>query len=151
LGVELIDFLRMLHKTGLASKEPMRVGNVTVSPRDVVAATLPDPATLGDRMHGVTCAGTWVRGVGADGHAREVYPYHQSDNAETMGRHGVQAVAWQTAVNPVVALECVASGAWTGAGVLGPEAFDAVPFLDRLRAHGEPWFVDERRPRLSVA
>ena len=51
---------------------------------------------------------------------------------------------WQTAINPVVALELLAAGAWSGPGVLGPEAFDAVPFLDRLRARGEEWHVDER-------
>lgn len=33
-----------------------------------------------------------------------------------------------------------------GAGVLGPEAFDPVPFLDRLRARGELWPIDERAP-----
>jgi saccharopine dehydrogenase (NAD+, L-lysine forming) len=151
LGAEFIEVLRTLRKTGLASTQPVRVGNIEVSPRDVVAAVLPNPATLGDRMHGQTCAGTWVRGTGTDGSPRDVYLYHLSDNEETMRRHGVQAVAWQTAINPVVALECVASGAWSGTGVLGPEAFDAVPFLDRLRAHDEPWFIDERRPRLSVA
>ena len=42
------------------------------------------------------------------------------------------------AVNPVVALELLATGAWSGAGVLGPEAFDAVPFLDLLTAYGSP-------------
>jgi saccharopine dehydrogenase-like NADP-dependent oxidoreductase len=151
LGDEFVDVLRALHKTGLDSTRPVRVRGVEVSPRDVVAAVLPDPATLGDRMHGVTCAGTWVRGTGADGQPREVYLYHLSDNEETMRRHGAQAVAWQTAINPVVALECIASGDWSGAGVLGPEAFDAVPFLDRLRDRGEPWHIDERRPRLSVA
>ncbi len=51
---------------------------------------------------------------------------------------------WQTAINPVIALELVAAGVWQGAGVLGPEAFDAVPFLDRLRARGEHWNLDER-------
>ena len=107
---------------------------------------LPDPADLGARMHGRTCAGTWVTGTGADGAPREVYLYHLSDNAETMAKHGCQAVAWQTAINPVVALEMLATGSWQGAGVLGPEAFDAVPFLDRLRDRGEPWQVDERPP-----
>jgi saccharopine dehydrogenase-like NADP-dependent oxidoreductase len=144
LGDEFIEVLRTLHKTGLASKEPVRVGKVQVAPRDVVAAALPDPATLGDRMHGATCAGTWVRGTGVDGAARDVYLFHVSDNDETMARHGVQAVAWQTAINPVIALECLADGAWAGSGVLGPEAFDAVPFLDRLRAHDEPWHVEDR-------
>ena len=106
----------------------------------------PIPPTLGDRMHGRTCAGTWVTGTGADGAPREVYLYHVSDNAETMAKHGSQAVVWQTAINPVVALELLAAGAWQGAGVLGPEAFDAVPFLDRLRDRGEPWHIDERVP-----
>jgi saccharopine dehydrogenase (NAD+, L-lysine-forming) len=147
LGQEFIDVLQMLAKTGLASTTPVRVRGVDVAPRDVVAAVLPDPATLGDRMHGRTCAGTWVTGTGVDGTPREVYLYHLSDNADTMARHGSQAVVWQTAINPVVALELLAAGAWAGAGVLGPEALDPVPFLDRLRDRGEHWHVDERVPR----
>ena len=98
----------------------MTVRGVEVSPRDVVAAVLPDPATLGDRMHGRTCAGTWVTGTGIDGSPREVYLYHLSDNAETMARHGAQAVVWQTAINPVVALELLAAGTWQGAGRARP-------------------------------
>jgi saccharopine dehydrogenase-like NADP-dependent oxidoreductase len=144
LGREFIDVLQMLAKTGLASTTPIRVRGVDVAPRDVVAAVLPDPASLGDRMHGRTCAGTWVTGTGVDGAPREVYLYHVSDNAETMARHGAQAVVWQTAINPVVALELIAANIWQGAGVLGPEAFDAVPFLDRLRARSEEWKLDER-------
>ena len=45
------------------STEPVDVRGVKVAPRDVVAATLPNPATLGERMTGRTCAGTWVRGT----------------------------------------------------------------------------------------
>jgi saccharopine dehydrogenase-like NADP-dependent oxidoreductase len=146
LGDEFIGVLQTLAKTGLASTTPVRVRGVEVSPRDVVAAVLPDPATLGDRMHGRTCAGTWVTGTGTDGKPREVYLYHCSDNAETMAKHGSQAVVWQTAMNPVVALELMAAGVWQGAGVLGPEEFDPVPFLDRLAARGEPWHIDERVP-----
>ena len=98
-----------------------------VSPRDVVAACLPDPAGLGDRMHGKTCAGLWVTGTGKDGSPRAVYLYHVVDNEWCMREYGSQAVVWQTAINPVVALELLAAGTWKGAGVLGPEAFDAVP------------------------
>ena len=119
---------------------------VEVAPRDVVAAVLPDPASLGNRMHGRTCAGTWVTGTGLDDARREVFLYHVADNAETMARHHAQAVVWQTAINPVIALELLASGIWEGAGVLGPEAFDPVPFLDRLRDRGEDWHVEERVP-----
>jgi saccharopine dehydrogenase-like NADP-dependent oxidoreductase len=98
-------------------------------------------------MHGRTCAGTWVTGTGLDDAAREVYLYQVADNAETMARHHAQAVVWQTAINPAIALELLASGVWNGAGVLGPEAFDPVPFLDRLRGRGEEWHVEERLPR----
>jgi saccharopine dehydrogenase-like NADP-dependent oxidoreductase len=144
LGAQFVEFLRVLDKTGLASTEPVRVRDVSVAPRDVVAAVLPDPATLGTRMRGRTCAGTWVTGTSVDGSPREVYLYHVADNTETMAQHRSQAVVWQTAINAAVALELVAAGTWTGAGVLGPEAFDAVPFLDRLRARGEEWHIDER-------
>ena len=53
---------------------------------------------------------------------------------------------WQTAINPVVAFELLAIGAWRGACVLGPEAFDAVPFLDLLNAYGSSWGIEERSP-----
>ncbi len=144
LGDDFINVLRVLHQIGLDRTDPVTVGDVSVIPRDLVAACLPDPARLGDRMHGKTCAGTYVAGTGTDGGPRAVYLYHVVDNADSMARDGCQAVAWQTAVNPVIALELVASGAWAGAGVLGPEAFDAVPFLDLLTAYGSPWGMDER-------
>jgi saccharopine dehydrogenase-like NADP-dependent oxidoreductase len=143
LGTEFIDVLKALHKTGLDSTTPIRVGDVEVSPRDVVAASLPDPAGLGELMSGKTCAGLWVSGTGTDGRPRQVYLYQVVDNAWSMSEYGAQAVVWQTAVNPVVALELLATGAWQGAGVLGPEAFDAVPFLDLLAAYGAPWGLRE--------
>ena len=144
LGDEFINVLEVLHKLGLDRTEPVKVGGVEVSPRDVVAACLPDPARLGDLMSGKTCAGTWVKGTGKDGSPREVYLYHVVDNAWTMAEYGSQAVVWQTAVNPVVALELLADGTWSGVGVLGPEAFAPRPFLDMLVEYGSPWGQQER-------
>jgi saccharopine dehydrogenase-like NADP-dependent oxidoreductase len=146
LGAEFISVLRTLHKLGLDATEPVRVGGATVSPRDVVAACLPDPATLGESMTGLTCAGTWVTGTGTDGAPREVYLHHVVDNAWSMAEYGSQAVVWQTAVNPVVALELIDSGAWSGTGVLGPEALPPRPFLDLLTEYGSPWACEERTP-----
>jgi saccharopine dehydrogenase (NAD+, L-lysine forming) len=143
LGEKVISTLKTLHELGLSSTAPVRVRDVTVSPREVVAACLPDPATLGDRMTGKTCAGLWVRGTGTDGAPREVYLYHVVDNAWTMREYGSQAVVWQTAINPVVALELIATDVWSGTGVLGPEAFDAVPFLDLLTEYGSRWGMRE--------
>jgi saccharopine dehydrogenase (NAD+, L-lysine-forming) len=146
LGAEFISVLRTLHQLGLDRTDPVQVGTVSVSPRDVLAACLPDPATLGDKMSGLTCAGTWVTGTGRDGAPREVYLYHVVDNGWSMAEYGSQAVVWQTAVNPVVALELIEGGAWSGSGVLGPEALPPRPFLDLLTEYGSPWACEERSP-----
>ena len=144
LGDEFIEVLKTLHKLGLDSTEPLSVRGTPVAPRDVVAAALPDPARLGDRMKGRTCAGTLVTGTGAGGSPRAAYIHHIADNEETMARDGCQAVVWQTGVMAVVAVELMAVGVWSGAGVLGPESFDAVPFLELLADYGSPHAVEER-------
>lgn len=145
LGDEFIDVLRTLHKLGLDRTDEVSVRGQGVSPRDVVAACLPNPADLTDEISGKTCAGTWVTGTGKDGAPREVYLYHVVDNAETLARDGAQAVVWQTAIFPVVAMELLAAGAWSGAGVLGPEAMSPVPFLDLLAdGYDSPWGLEER-------
>ena len=146
LGEEFIEVLRTLHMLGLDSTEPVTVRGVEVSPRDVVAAVLPDPATLGERMSGRTCAGTWVRGTGRDGKPRSTYLYHLVDNEYTMREYRSQAVVWQTAINPAVALELLDRGEWKGTGVLGPEAFSAEPFLELLGEYGSPHGVMELDP-----
>jgi saccharopine dehydrogenase (NAD+, L-lysine forming) len=146
LGDEFVEVLRTLHKLGLDSKEPIPVKGAQVAPRDVVAAALPDPVTLGERMSGKTCAGTLVTGTGKDGKPRTTYLFHVVDNEWSMQEYGSQAVVWQTAVNPVAALELLESGAWTGAGVLGPEAFPAQPFLEKLAELGSSHGVLELDP-----
>ncbi|MFI2200329.1 saccharopine dehydrogenase family protein [Streptomyces sp. NPDC020192] len=147
LGADFIAKLKTLHELNLDATAEVTVrgddGPVRVSPRDVVAACLPDPAGLGDRMTGRTCAGTWVKGT-KDGAPREVYLYHVVDNQWSMREYGSQAVVWQTAVNPVVALELLAAGTWSGKGVLGPEALPPRPFLDLLTEYGSPWGLREQ-------
>ena len=145
LGDEFIEVLKTLRKLGLDRTEKVRVGHHEVSPRDVVAACLPDPLTLGDKMTGKTCAGLYVTGTGKDGNPRAVYLYHVSDNDWTMQEYGAQAVVWQTAMNPVVALELLSTGAWSGVGVLGPEALPSEPFLELLKdGYGQEWKMEER-------
>ena len=154
LGEEFIGILKTLHQLHLDSTTPIRVrsadGQVSVAPRDVVAAALPDPATIGPRMTGKTCAGVWVTGTGTDGSPREVYLYHVSDNEWTMREYESQCVVWQTALNPVIALELLSDGTWSGMGVLGPEAFDAAPFLELMArpesdgGYGQRWGLEDR-------
>jgi len=145
LGEQFIGVLKTLHMLGLDRKDPIRVKDSWVAPRDVVAACLPNPATLGDRMSGCTCAGVWVKGA-RDGRPREVYLYQVAENEACMQRYGVQAVLAQTGINPVIAFELIEQGLWQGKGVLGPEAFSPEPFLERLAGPGFPWKMQERGP-----
>jgi saccharopine dehydrogenase-like NADP-dependent oxidoreductase len=142
LGEQFINVLKTLKMLGLDNKERIKIKGVQVAPRDVVAACLPDPAHLGDRMVGKTCAGTWVTGK-KDDRPRQVYLYQVADNQCCMEKYGVQAVVWQTAVNPVIAMDLLASGTWQGTGVLGPEAFDPDPFLAKMREYDFPFGMKE--------
>lgn len=148
LGEQMISILKALNALGLDSTEPITIRGVQVAPRDIVAAVLPDPATIGPQLTGKTCAGVHVTGTGTDGSARSTYLYHVVDNEVTMRDYGAQCIVWQTAINPIVALELLASGTWAGRGVLGPEAFAAEPFLDLLSApkpqgYGSAWGIQE--------
>ena len=143
LGDQFIGVLKTLHMIGLDKKEPIKVKDIMVAPRDVVAACLPDPAHLGDQMFGKTCAGTWVKGV-KDGKPRQVYLYQVADNEQCMKTWGCQAVVAQTAFNAVIGWELLNSGIWKGSGVLGPEAFDPIPFMNKMAGYGFPYGIKEQ-------
>jgi saccharopine dehydrogenase (NAD+, L-lysine-forming) len=142
LGNKFIDVLKTLHMIGLDNKEPIKVKDIMVAPRDVVAACLPDPAHLGDQMYGKTCAGTWVKGT-KDGKQRQVYLYQVADNKDCMSTWGCQAVVAQTAFNAVIGWELLNNGTWSAVGVLGPEAFDPVPFMKKMADYGFPYGTKE--------
>jgi saccharopine dehydrogenase (NAD+, L-lysine-forming) len=142
LGDQFIGVLKTLHMIGLDNKNPIKVKDVMVAPRDVVAACLPDPAHLGDRMSGKTCAGTWVKGK-KNGKPRQVYLYQVADNKTCMRKWGCQAVVAQTAFNAVIGMDLLEHGEWKGVGVLGPESFDPMPFMNKMAKYGFPWAMKE--------
>jgi len=143
LGAEFIQILKTINMLGMDKKENVDVQGVSVSPRDLLAASLPDPATLGSRMKGKTCAGTLVKGLDKSGNPKAVYIYNVIDNQWSMKEYGDQAVVWQTAVNPIIAMELIDKGIWKPRGVNGPEWFDAKPFLDLLEEYGTSWHIRE--------
>jgi saccharopine dehydrogenase-like NADP-dependent oxidoreductase len=145
LGSDFIEKLKFLHDIGLDSTQPVSVRGVQVSPRDVVAAVVPDPVNMGDKMVGRAIVGTWVIGR-RDGKPREVFLYQMADAQQTLRDTGSQVVGWQTGFNPVLAMELLATGAWSGAGVLGPEAFDPDPYLALMDRYGIHHAVVEMEP-----
>jgi saccharopine dehydrogenase (NAD+, L-lysine-forming) len=148
LGEKFIHIIQVIKMLGLHQKELINVKGVKVSPIEVVAACLPDPASLGEKMNGKTCVGTWVTGVKA-GKQREVYIYQCTDNQESMKEYGCQAVSLQTASGPVIVMELLAEVAWKGKGVFGPEAFDAEPFMRKMTEYNFPYKVIERESQYT--
>src|SRR5688572_29596323 len=135
LGDDFIDKLKTIHALGMDRTDPVTVKGVEVAPRDVLAAITPDPMSLGDKFRGRAVVGTWVIGR-KDGAPRETFAYQMADAEEIWAKHHLQVVGWQTGFNPTIAMELLATGAWSGAGVLGPEAFDPDPYLALLDLHG---------------
>lgn len=148
LGEKFINVIKVIKMLGLHQKEPINVKGMKVSPIEVVAACLPDPASLGDKMNGKTCVGTWVTGI-KNGNRREVYIYQVTDNQESMRNYGCQAVSLQTATGPVIVMELLAEGMWKGKGVFGPEAFDPRPFLKRMPEYNFPYKILEAEDQLK--
>ena len=141
LGDKFINILKVIHTLGLDSTTPIQVGSSQISPRDFLVSILPNPATLGPNMKGKTCAGLVVKGLDKSGNPKAVYLYHVVDNAMTMSEYGDQAVVWQTALNPVIAMELINRGVWTPKGVNGPEDNPPKPFLEKLEEYGSPWGI----------
>ena len=147
LGSEFISTLKTIHMLGMDRKDHINVQGVDVAPRDILAASLPDPATLGERMRGKTCAGAHVRGLDKSGKPKAVYIYNVVDNSWSMEHYGDQAVVWQTAMNPVIAMELIDKGIWQPEGVNGPEWFAPQPFLDLVADYGASWHIREEDPK----
>jgi saccharopine dehydrogenase-like NADP-dependent oxidoreductase len=135
-----VETLRVMKRLGLSSKNRVRVGDLTIAPRDFLVALLPQPKDLAGRMRGKTCVGTLVKGF-KNGEAKAYYIYNVSDHESVYRELGVQATAYQTGIPPVIAARLIAGGIWRGAGVMSPEQFDPDPFLECLAREGMPWYV----------
>ncbi len=145
LGEEFIWVLKTLHKLGLDSTSPVTVG----TPRSRRATwwrpacpTRPSSATdarghlcrhVGDRDRASTAA---PRGLPAPRRRQRL-----DDGRVRLAGRGVADGG-----EPRRGARARGLGAWSGAGVLGPEAFPADPFLELLVEHGAPWALDERTP-----
>ncbi len=145
LGSDFIDKLKTIHALGMDRTDKVAVKGVEVSPRDVLAAITPDPISLGDKFRGRAIVGTWVIGS-KDARPRETFAYQMADAEEIWAKHHLQVVGWQTGFNPTIAMELLATNAWSGAGVQGPEAFDPDPYLGLLDLHGIHHAVVEMEP-----
>jgi len=146
LGNDFIEKLKTIHALGLSNKQKVSYRGMEIAPRDFLASLLPDPATIGPIMHGKTCAGAHVAGLNKEGKPYACYIYNVVDNEWSMKNYGDQAVVWQTAINPVIAMELISNGTWKHAGVVGPEWLEPKPFLDLIESYGSSWHIRDEDP-----
>jgi saccharopine dehydrogenase (NAD+, L-lysine-forming) len=144
-----VETLRVIKRLGLSGKDEVRVGKISVAPRDLVVSLLPQPMDLAGRMQGKTCVGTLAKGF-RNGEAKAYYIYNVTDHETVYEELGVQATAYQTGIPPVIAARLIASGVWRGAGVMSPEQFNPDPFLERLVREGMPWHVRDDTARVGT-
>ncbi len=140
---ELRQILLNLREMGMAEAwKKIKVGDAEIAPRDFLCKVIPDPTETTMKMYGKGCAGTWVKGK-KDGKEREIYLYQVADNQECIERYGTNAVVAQTAFNPVIMMELVATGKWTGVGVKNPEQFEPAAFVDLMAKYEFPGAMRE--------
>ncbi len=135
--------LKTLHRLGLDSKEKIRVKGVEVAPRDVVAAALPDPATLGERMTGKTCAGTLVTGLGKDGAAAQELPLPR--RRQRVVDAGVRLTGGRLA-DGAQSRRCAGA---PRRGLRGPAPASSVPRRSRRGPTSTSWPISARRTASS--
>ena len=127
LGADFITMLKNIRALRLDDKHS-KIRGTEYSPRDIVGMVAPSPVEVADKLTGKCCVGTQVTGK-KDGLDRKIFIYQTTDNEEIMARIGCGCVVGQTAFNPVIALELLATGKWEGKGVLGPECFNPDDYI----------------------
>ncbi len=124
---------------GLDNKEKINVKGVQVAPRDVVAACLPDPARLGDKMTRQDVR----RHVGQRQEGR--YARDRSTftrwltTPQCMKRWGCQAVVAQTAFSPVIGWDLIEHGAVEGNGRARAGGLRSEPFMAKMAEYEFPY------------
>jgi saccharopine dehydrogenase-like NADP-dependent oxidoreductase len=156
LGDEFMNAMDVFRSINIDKAEKIKVGDVMVAPRDVIAAAAPDPNEIGKKYVGKTAAGTYVIGK-KDGKERKVYLYQVADNKECVDKYGTQVVVAQTAFTPVITLELLAKGSLGGkpgdprSGVHNPEAFDADDYVALMPAYEFPGGLLEMESEYKLA
>ena len=156
LGDEFMQAMDVFRSINIDKAEKIKVGDVMVAPRDVIAAAAPDPNEVGKKYVGQTAAGTYVTGK-KDGKERKVYLYQVADNKDCVEKYGTQVVVAQTAFTPVITIELLAKGSLGSkpgdpkSGVHNPEAFNADDYVALMPAYEFPGGMLEMESEYKLA
>lgn len=130
--VQAADVLR---KLGLLRGEAIDVRGVRVRPMDVIAAALPSPVALADRIRGHATFVVEVSGTKAE-RSERVSIWTGLSYEDAYRQHGTNATAYMVGTGGATAAELFLEGQVREKGLVIPEQLDPEAFLERIRAKG---------------
>ena len=130
-----VEAISTIGKLGLSNPNKVKVKDVEISPRDVVAACLPDPSALGHLAKGDYAGGTIVSGT-KDGRDQGWFFYTHMNHQECFKRTGHSATGYTVGAPFAIAAILFAQGKINMKGVFPPEMIDPQPYIKMLPRFG---------------
>ncbi len=132
---KLAEFANMIRKMGLHGLKPVRVDGMEVKPLDVVAACMPDPVTLVDRIRG--SAGIIVEAIGLKhGERRMVRTWIAMTHEEAFAKYRTSATGYMVGTGAAIGVEMLVSGDIRKSGFFIPEMLDHGRFVEKMCEKG---------------
>ncbi len=132
---KLAEFANMIRKMGLHGLKPVRVDGIEVKPLDVVAACMPDPVALVEKIKG--SAGIIVEAMGVKhGERRKVKTWIAMTHEEAFAKYKTSATGYMVGTGAAIGVEMLVSGDLRKSGFFIPEMLDHGKFVERMREKG---------------
>jgi len=145
---DLAHALRVFQRFGLHRGHPIEVEvkstgeKVSVAPRDMLAALMPDPKSLAGKAKGAACLVVVVRGVKDGGKAGWML-WQTMDHQDCYRKYGFNATSYPVGAPMAMAVEMIDRGEIRRTGVYPPEVLDPAPFLKHFPEYGIA--IEEKR------
>lgn len=131
----LVQAAATLRKLGLLRGEAVDVRGVRVRPMDVIAAAMPSPVGLADRIRGDTCFVVEVTGL-KDGRRARARMWAVASYEDTYRRHRTNATGYLVGTGGAIATEMLLDGEVRRKGIVIPEQLPTESYLRRLKEKG---------------
>lgn len=140
-----VEAAAVLRRLGLLRKDALDVRGTPVRPLDMIAAALPVPSNLADRIRGTAAFAVEVTGQ-KHGRPERRRVWTSMAYADAYRLHATNATAYLVGSGGAVATEMLLDGEVTDAGLVIPERLASESYLRRLRAKGIEPHEETLRP-----
>jgi len=131
----LVQAVATLRRLGLLRTAAIDVRGARVRPIDVIAAMMPSPVDIADRIRGDTCFVVEVVGE-KEGRRAQARMWTMASYEETYRLHGTNAIGFLVGTGGAVTTEMLLDGEVREKGLVIPEQLPPEGFIGRLREKG---------------